>query len=247
LLGQTPSLLLLLERLLVAAAHDVTVLLTGETGTGKTYLARLIHECSPRHRHPFLMIPCGALAANLLQSELFGHARGAFSGARHCKVGKLEAAGRGTALLDEIDALEPEQQANLLRVVHTGEFEPVGSNETRQCKARLIVASNVDLEGAVRQGMFREDLYYRLNVFPLHLPPLRERVEDIAPLALGMIARFATRFHKELGGIHPDALAALEAYPWPGNIRQLENAVLNAVLRCTGPELLPPHLPAQLR
>jgi transcriptional regulator with PAS, ATPase and Fis domain len=247
LLGCTPSLLPLAERLALAGAHDVTVLLTGETGTGKTYVARLIHDCSPRKGNRFLTVPCGALAANLAESEFFGHVKGAFTGADRAKVGKFAAAGDGTLLLDEIDALGWEQQANLLRVIETGEYEPVGSNETQQCNARIIVASNSDLEQAVEEGRFRRDLYYRLNVMSFHLPPLRERVQDIEPLARVMAARFNTKFNKELLDIRPETLAALEAFPWPGNIRQLENVVQQAVLVSSGPELLLDHLPAPLQ
>src|SRR5579872_7259302 len=161
---QTPSLLPLIERLALAAQHDVTVLLTGETGTGKTYLARLMHDCSPRQNDPFLTVPCGALPANLVEAAFFGHLKGAFTGADRAKIGKFEAAGNGTILLDEIDTLGLEQQAGLLRVIETGEFEPLGGNETRRCNARIIVASNWDIEGAVQSGKFRQDLYYRLNV-----------------------------------------------------------------------------------
>jgi DNA-binding NtrC family response regulator len=247
LLQLTPSLASMAEPLALAASHDVTVLLTGETGTGKTYLARLIHECSPRKQHRLLVIPCGALVANLVESELFGHVKGAFTGADRPKVGKFEAAGEGTLLLDEIETLGLEQQANLLRVIETGEFEPVGSNRTQTSSARIIAASNCNLEEAVEQGKFRQDLYYRLNVMSFYLPPLRERVQDLGPLARGMAARYAQKFGKELFAISPEALAGLEAYPWPGNIRQLENVVQQAVLMSSGPELLWPHLPKPIR
>lgn len=247
LIVQTPSLLPLVDRISLASEHDVTVLLTGETGTGKTFIARLLHDFSPRSKQPFLTVPCGAIPANLVESAFFGHVKGAFTGATDRKIGKFEAAGEGTILLDEIDTLPLEQQASLLRVIETGEFEPVGSNETHYCKARVIVASNWDLDAAVSSHRFRQDLYYRLNVLSFHLPPLRERVQDIAPLARGITARFNTRFKKELFDVHPAALDALEAHPWPGNIRQLENCLQQAVLVCSGSELLLEHLPSQVR
>lgn len=241
--GQTPSLVTLADRLALAARHDITVLLTGETGTGKTYFARLIHDHSPRREHRFLQISCGALAANLVESEFFGHVRGAFTGADRNKVGKFAAVGKGTLLLDEIDTLPVEQQATLLRVIETGEFEPVGSVDTQKCQARLIVASNIHLDEAVEDHTFRSDLYFRLNVMSFHLPPLSERVQDIAPLARSMAARFNRKFEKDLFSVSPQALAALESYHWPGNIRQLENAVQHAVLLSSGPELQMRDLP----
>src|SRR5262245_18211628 len=208
LLAQTPSLQMLVEPIALAASYDVPVLLSGETGTGTTYLARLIHECSPRKHHRFLVVSCGALAAILIESEFFGHTKGAFTGADRAKEGKFAAAGQGTLLLDEIDTLSLEQQANLLRVLETGEYEPVGSNETKVCHARIIAASNWDLEEAVEEGKFRRDLYYRLHVMAFHLPPLRERKLDIPPLVRGMAANFNHTFRKGRFGINDEALAA---------------------------------------
>ncbi|MBX9626034.1 MAG: sigma 54-interacting transcriptional regulator [Gemmataceae bacterium] len=243
LAAQTPSLLGLSEQLGIAAAHDVTVLIEGETGTGKTFLAKLVHDCSARKNSRFLAVACGALSGNLIAAEFFGNVKGAFTGADAAKVGKFAAAGQGTILLDEIDTLGLDQQANLLRVIETGEYEPVGGTETQVCRARIVAASNWDLADAVDRGTFRRDLYYRLHVLSFHLPPLRHRPEDVGRLARGMVARYGTKFGKRLYRVCPDAVRALEAFPWPGNIRQLENVVQQAVLTGTGDELKAHHLP----
>lgn len=243
LLTLTPSLSPMAEQLEIAATHDVTVLIEGETGTGKTHLAKLIHDCSARAGQRFLPVACGALSANLIASEFFGHVKGAFTGADGAKQGKFAAAGTGTLLLDEIDTLGLEHQANLLRVIETGEYEPVGGNETLTCQARIIAATNWNLADAVERGVFRSDLYYRLHVLNFRLPPLRERPHDIPPLVRGVVARYGTRFGKKIQGIHPDAMRALETFPWPGNIRQLENVIQQAVLTCPADELRLQHLP----
>jgi two-component system, NtrC family, response regulator HydG len=242
LINHTPSLTAMVDQLCIAAGHDVTVLIEGETGTGKSFLAKLIHDCSERRANRFLFVAFGTLSGNLIASEFFGHAKGAFTGADGAKVGKFAAAGEGTLLLDEIDTLGLEHQANLLRVIETGEFEPVGSNETQTSRARVIAATNWNLAEAVERGTFRRDLYYRLHVISFHLPPLRHRPEDIGPLVRGMVARYSTKFGKRVFGVCPEALRALEAFPWPGNIRQLENVVQQAVLTSSGNELKLHHL-----
>jgi DNA-binding NtrC family response regulator len=247
LLEHTPSLLPLLPSLALAAAHEVPVLFTGETGTGKTHLARLVHDASARRNQPFVTVPCGAQPASLIASTFFGHVRGAFTGADRSSLGKFAAAGEGTLLLDEVDMLEMGPQASLLRVLETGEYEPVGSNQTQRCRARIIAASNRDLEAAVGQGAFREDLYYRIHVLAFTLPPLRQRPQDIGPLVRGMVARFCTRFAKMPSVLGLQALAVLQRFTWPGNIRQLENVVQMAVLKCNGPEILPEHWPDFVR
>jgi two-component system response regulator HydG len=247
LLNHTPSLRRLLEPLTLASSHDLTVLLTGETGTGKTYHARLIHEQSRRQHHRLVIVPCGALSPRLLASELFGQVQGALPGTDGDQAGKLAIAGQGTVLLDEVDALGLEEQVKLLRVLQTGEYQPVGGSSMRLCQARIMAASNRDLKAAVLGGRFREDLYCRLSEVVLHLPPLRERTEDIAPLARSIVASFCHWLGKDPLALSPEALAALEAFRWPGNVRQLHNVIQQAVLASTGPELLRQHLPLPFR
>jgi DNA-binding NtrC family response regulator len=243
----TPSMFEMFEELKVAAAHDVTMLLIGETGSGKSYLARVIHELSNRANQRCLTVACGALPPDLIESELFGYVKGAFTGADADKLGKFAAADRGTLLLDEIDVLTPDQQAKLLRVIETGEYEPVGSNDTHTSTARLIAASNIDLDELVKAGKFRKDLYYRLNTLSFHLPPLRDRPWDIEFLA-GRFALSHSRVHEiQLERIEPEFLSALRRYRWPGNIRELENVIRRAVLYCRDGVLGLSHLPSSMR
>lgn len=233
----TPELFPLIDRLCRVAVHDVTVLFVGETGTGKTTLARLVHQLSRRRDEPFHNVACGALPRDLIESELFGHVRGAFTGADRSKIGRFEAAGRGTLLLDEIDVLGPKEQANLLRIIETGEYEMVGSTETRRSQARLIVASNVDLETLANERRFRSDLYYRLNVLEFRLPPLRERLLDIVPMAMQFVDECCRQHAIDICRVHVDFLNALKTYQWPGNIRELKNHIQRAVLFCENGEL----------
>lgn len=243
----TPSVFEMVEELRVAAAHDVTLLLIGETGAGKTFLARTIHEISPRAGKRFLTVACGALPPDLIESELFGYVKGAFTGADGNKLGKFAAVDDGTLLLDEIDVLPPEHQAKLLRVIETGEYEPVGSNETHISRARLIVASNIDLHQLVEQGRFRRDLFYRLNMLSFFIPPLRERPYDIEYLARKFAIEQARSLRIRLRGIEPSFLTALREYHWPGNVRELENIIRRAVLYCRNGLLRVNDLPSMMR
>lgn len=244
---RTPNVRHMLSELEVAARHDVSVLLIGETGTGKTYLSKLIHEISPRAGEPFLHVACGALPSELIESELFGHVKGAFTSASADKEGKFLAAGRGTILLDEIDVLGPDQQVKLLKVIETGEFEPVGSNKTFTSRARLIVASNLDLQPLVEQGRFRPDLYYRLNMLKFELPPLRQRKPDLIPLAHKFIAQMAEKHQVAIHRIDSSLTDALLAYPWPGNVRELENVIQRAVIYCRDGVLSARQLPSYIQ
>jgi DNA-binding NtrC family response regulator len=228
----TPALFPVLENLLRVAHRDVTLLIIGATGTGKTTLAKFIHNRSASRDRPFQTLACGALPADLIESELFGHARGAFTGADRNKIGRFQAAGHGTLLLDEIDVLEPKQQAKLLRVIETGEYEMVGSTETRLSEARLVVASNVNLEALTETSKFRADLYYRLNVLEFPLPLLKDRPLDIVSLAMEFVMECSRKHDIEIHAVNRDFLDALKRYPWPGNIRELKNHIRRAVLFC---------------
>jgi DNA-binding NtrC family response regulator len=229
------------------AAMSSTVLLSGETGTGKTRMARLIHDLSPRRGQPFLVVNCGALSASLIESEMFGHIKGAFTGADRDRVGKFADAGGGTLFLDEIDSLPPSLQAKLLRAVEDKVFEAVGSNKTMEVRARLIVASNRDLAQEVACDRFRGDLYYRLNVVGFTLPPLRERPEVIAGLANRFLEQFAAQCNRRLRGFSAGAMFCLESHSWPGNVRELRNVIERAVVLGGGEQIGTEDLPAAIR
>ncbi len=228
------------------AASDATILLTGESGTGKNLLAHHIHRLSPRRTAPFVEVACTTLSEQLLESELFGHVRGSFTGAIKDKPGRLEAADGGTVLLDEIGDLTPAVQTKLLRFLQDKTFERVGGNETLKIDARIIAATNQNLEEAVRQKRFRDDLYYRLNVIELHVPALRERPSEILPLAEHFVARAAEAHRKPGLKLSDEARAAIGAYLWPGNVRELRNAIERAVILSRGPEIALSDLPDKI-
>ena len=235
------------EQLLRVVPQDTTLLLVGETGTGKTCLARLIHEHSPRCHEPFLIVDCGALSPSLIESELFGHVKGAFTGADRERTGKLAAAGKGTLLLDEINALPVALQGKLLRAVDERAFEAVGGNKVQPLRARIIGATTSSLEDEAAAGRFRADLFYRLNVVSFYLPPLRERRSAVAPLARKFLAEFAARNRPDLHGLAPEVIRALENYTWPGNLRELRNVIERAAALGAGPDLQLIDLPDALR
>lgn len=226
----TPEMFRMIEDVEIASLYDITVLLMGETGCGKSHFAQLIHERSPRANERFITVACGAIPPNLIESELFGHVKGAFTGADRDKDGKFAAAAGGTLLLDEIDVLPLDQQAKLLRVIETSEYEQVGSNDTQVSQARLIVASNEELPRLVEAGLFRSDLYYRLNVVKFRLQPLRERPWDIEYLARQFALEYGRQHNIDLQESDQGFIDALLAYSWPGNIRQLKNVIHRAVL-----------------
>jgi two-component system response regulator PilR (NtrC family) len=223
------------------------VLITGESGTGKELVARAIHFNSPRKDRPFVALNCGALSETLLDSELFGHVRGAFTGADTNKKGLIEVAEKGTIFLDEIGEMTPIVQVKLLRVLQERKFRRLGGTEEVDADIRIIAATNRDLSRMVAEGTFREDLYYRINVIPLRLPPLRERRDDIPLLAEHFVRRFAAQMGKTIAGISGGAMALLRSYGWPGNIRELENAMERAVALERTPSILPESLPEPVR
>src|SRR5438270_2215570 len=224
-----------------------TILITGESGTGKELIAKAIHESSQRANRPFVTVNSSNIPSELLESELFGHTRGAFTGAIAAKKGYFEVADGGSIFLDEIGDIPPETQVRLLRVIQEREFTPLGDTTPRRVDVRIIAATNIELKEAVKQGAFREDLYYRLAVVPIELPPLRDRREDILPLAQHFVVKYNEENARNVADqLAPDVLALMENYSWPGNVRELENVIERAVVIAPGPEVTRQCLPAEI-
>jgi len=247
IVGQSPSLRATLDIIRQAAPSSATVLLLGESGTGKELFARALHDHSPRAQGPFVPINCAAIPETILESELFGYERGAFTGAVQRKEGRIERAQGGTLFLDEVGELTPSVQVKLLRFLQDGQIERLGGTGAVKVDSRVVAATNQDLASRVREGKFREDLYYRLNVIQVILPPLRDRIEDIPLLAEHFVGRYAAKNGKTIGGLTRAAFAALEGYPWPGNVRELEHAIERAVVLSRGAEIDLDDLPESLR
>ena len=243
----SPAMRRLVDLAARVATVDSTVLILGESGVGKERLARFIHDTSPRKHGPFVAVNCGALSDALFESELFGHARGAFTGAIHDRPGLFEAADRGTLLLDEVGEVPASLQVKLLRALQERQVRRVGENHQRAFNVRLIAATNRNLTQDVQERRFREDLYYRLNVVELVIPPLRERPEDVRGLATTILARVSAEMRQAVTGYAPDALEQLLRYRWPGNVRELENAIERACALATGPVLESQDLPEEVR
>jgi transcriptional regulator with GAF, ATPase, and Fis domain len=235
IVGESPALRAVLRKVRQVAPVETTVLLLGETGTGKELLARALHQGSPRRERPLIKVNCGALPQGVVESELFGHERGAFTGALQRRIGRFELADKGTLFMDEVGELPLDTQVKLLRVLQEGEFERVGSAHAQRVDVRLVAATNRDLEQEVAQQRFRADLFYRLNVFPIRVPPLRERPSDIALLARHFLALFQRKLAKPLKAVTPEGLRRLERYSWPGNIRELQNVLERACVLSPGP------------
>src|SRR5579862_3667271 len=246
IVGTSRELRSVLDQVRTVAPTDSTVLIEGETGTGKEVIANAIHENSNRRSRPFIKLNCAAIPLGLLESELFGHEKGAFTGAVMQKLGRFDAANGGTLFLDEIGDIPLELQAKLLRVLQEQEFERLGSTFTRQVDVRVIAATNQDLAALVSEKRFRIDLYYRLNVFPISLPPLRRRPDDIPMLVAHFARKSATRMLKEISRVSKDAMAALKRYRWPGNVRELQSFIERAVILSQADILQMPSLPARL-
>lgn len=246
MVGHGPAMQKLYSQILRMAPSDASVLLSGESGTGKELVAKALHDNSDRCRGPYVPVHCAALPEHLLESELFGHARGAFTGATTARIGRFEAADGGTLLLDEVGEIPLGTQVKLLRVLQEKDVVRLGENTARPVNVRVIAATHRDLAAMVERGAFREDLYYRLRVLPLHVPALRERKEDISLLANKLLADLARRYRRDDMRLAHEALIALEAYDWPGNIRQLFNALEYALVHADGPIILPHHLPPEI-
>jgi len=242
-IGSSPALEAVLEQVERVAPTDSTVIIQGETGTGKELIAHAIHNLSLRCGRPFIRLNCAAIPLDLLESELFGHEKGAFTGAIAQKIGRFELADKGTLFLDEVGDIPPALQPKLLRVLQEQEFERLGSTKTHKVDVRLVAATNRDLIEMVNRGEFRSDLYYRLNVFPILLPPLRDRREDIPALVAHFVEVFGRRMGREIEHIPPETMSALSSYPWPGNIRELQNLIERAVILSNN-GVLPNSLPA---
>ena len=247
IIGNSSALEAVLEQVERVAPTDSTVIIQGETGTGKELIAHAIHNLSSRCGRPFVRLNCAAIPLDLLESELFGHEKGAFTGAIAQKIGRFELADKGTLFLDEIGDIPPALQPKLLRVLQEQEFERLGSTRTHQVDVRLVAATNRDLEEMVNDGQFRSDLYYRLNVFPVQLPPLRERREDIPALVSHFAERFGQRMGRQIDSIPPETMSALSSYQWPGNIRELQNLIERAVILSNDGVLPNPLPPSGIR
>jgi two-component system response regulator HydG len=239
----SPAMAKVIELVEQVAPTDTSVLITGESGTGKELVSHLIHDKSQRRFGPFVVENCGALAEGVLESELFGHERGAFTGAVGRHRGKIEMANEGTLFLDEIGDVPPKVQVDLLRVLQERALKRVGGNETIRADFRLVTATHRDLEAEVASGRFREDFYFRINVFQIQLPPLRDRSDDVPLLAQHFLQQFSNQMNRRISGFSPEAMAALVAYPWPGNVRELANAIERAVVLCRGDRIEASHFP----